>query len=52
LSGLHSSKAQLEILGELLYVDFIYLFIIIGVVLLMAMVGALVLTTSKNLIES
>lgn len=52
LSGLYSSKAQVEILGELLYIDFIYLFIMVGIILLVSMVGALVLTTSKNLITT
>jgi NADH-quinone oxidoreductase subunit J len=37
---------QIESLGHLLYVDFYYLFLMIGILLLVAMVGALVLTTS------
>jgi NADH-quinone oxidoreductase subunit J len=50
-SSLYSPTAQIEILAQLLYVDFYYLFLIVGIILLVAMVGALVLTTSKNLLE-
>jgi hypothetical protein len=42
---------DIENLGRLLYVDFYYLFLMVGSVLLVAMVGALVLTTNKNLKE-
>jgi NADH:ubiquinone oxidoreductase subunit 6 (subunit J) len=48
-SGLYSSTTQIEILGQLLYVDFYYLFLMVGIVLLVAMVGTLILTTNKNL---
>jgi NADH-quinone oxidoreductase subunit J len=51
-SGLHNSTEQVIILGQLLYVDFYYLFLLVGLVLLVTMVGALVLTTNKNLIKS
>jgi NADH-quinone oxidoreductase subunit J len=41
--------SEVESLGHLLYVDFYYLFLMMGNVLLVAMVGALILTTNKNL---
>jgi NADH-quinone oxidoreductase subunit J len=50
-SSLYSPTTQIEILAQLLYVDFYYLFLIVGIILLVAMVVALVLTTSKNLLE-
>jgi NADH:ubiquinone oxidoreductase subunit 6 (subunit J) len=44
-----ASPLQIENLGHLLYIDFYYLFLMVGIVLLVAMVGGLVLTTSRNL---
>jgi hypothetical protein len=42
-----SSTVQIVRLGQLLYVDFYYLFLILGGVLLATMLGALVVSTSK-----
>jgi hypothetical protein len=42
-------SSQIENLGHLLYIDFYYLFLMVGIVLLVAMVGGLVLTTSRDL---
>lgn len=45
-----STTNIIEILGDLIYIKFFYLLIMIGIVLLVAMVGALILTTTKSLL--
>lgn len=41
--------SDIDIIGTLLYTDFWFLFILSGIILLVSMIGALILTTNKNL---
>lgn len=49
LGGNVNILSDIDILGNLLYTDFLFLFLISGIILLVSMIGALILTTNKNL---
>jgi hypothetical protein len=51
LDGTGSSTSNLESLGQVLYTYYFYYFIVAGFVLLVAMIGAIVLTLEKGALD-
>jgi NADH:ubiquinone oxidoreductase subunit 6 (subunit J) len=42
---------DIDIFSQLLYTHYFFVFILVSIVLLVAMIGALIITTNKNLIK-